>query len=53
MFITVRASLIAQQVKNLPGMQETQAMAVGSLSQEDPLEEEMATHSTILVWKIP
>ena len=53
MFITVRASLMAQQVKNTPAMQETQAMPFGSPSQEDPLEEEMATHSTILFWKIP
>ena len=37
-------------VKNLPSMQETQA---GSLGQEDLLEKEMATHSSILVWKIP
>ena len=39
---------MAQVVKNLPAMQETQ---VGSLGQEDPLEEEMATHSSILAWK--
>ena len=44
------ASLIAQLVKNLPAMQETQ---VGSLGQEDPLEERMATHSSILAWRIP
>ena len=37
-------------VKNLPAMQETQ---VRSLGQEDPLEEEMAAHSSILVWEIP
>ena len=37
-------------VKNLPIMQETQ---VQSLGQEDPLEKEMATHSSILAWKIP
>ena len=37
-------------VKNLPAMQETQ---VPSLGWEDPLEEEMATHSSILAWKIP
>ena len=36
-------------VKNLPAMQETQ---VGSLGQEDPLEEGMATHSSILAWRI-
>ena len=45
-----RASLVAQIVKNLPAMQETW---VPSLGQEDPLEKEMATHSSILVWKIP
>ena len=37
-------------VKNLPAMQETQ---VQSLGEEDPLEEEMATHSSILIWRIP
>ena len=37
-------------VKNLPAMQETQ---VQSLCQEDPLEKEMATHSSILAWEIP
>ena len=37
-------------IKNLPAMQETR---VGSLGWEDPLEEEMATHSSILAWKIP
>ena len=37
-------------VKNLPAMQETQ---VRSLHQEDPLEKEMATHSSILAWRIP
>ena len=34
-------------------MQETQEMLVRSLGQEDPLEEEMATHSSLLAWKIP
>ena len=34
-------------------MQETQEMWVQSVGQEDPLEEEMATHSSILAWKIP
>ena len=37
-------------VKNLPGRQETQ---VRSLDQEDPLQKEMATHSSILAWEIP
>ena len=40
-------------VKNLPAMQETQEMWIQSLDQEDPLEEEMAIHSSILAWKIP
>ena len=44
------ASLVAQMVKNLPTMQETW---VQSLGQEDPLEKEMRTHSSILAWKIP
>ena len=43
------ASLVAQSVKNLPAVQETQ---VRSLGWEDPLEKEMATHSSILAWKI-
>ena len=43
-------SLLTQMVKNLPAMWETQ---VQSLGQEDPLEEGMATHSRILVWRIP
>ena len=41
---------VAQTVKNLPVMQVTQ---VRSLGQEDPLEKEMTTHSTILAWRIP
>ena len=40
-------------VKNPPAMQEPQEMPVQSLSREDPLEEEMATHSSILAWRIP
>ena len=44
------ASLVAQTVKNLPAMQETQ---VRSLSWEDPLEKGMATHSIILARRIP
>ena len=44
------ASLVAQSVKNLPAMQETQVQFLG---QEDPLEKEMATHSSILAWRIP
>ena len=44
---------VAQLVKNLPAMQETQEMWVRSLDWKDPLEEDMATHSSILAWKIP
>ena len=44
------ASLVAQTVKNLPAMHKT---PVPSLGQEDPLGEEIATHSSILAWKIP
>ena len=42
--------MVAQTVKNLPAMQETQ---VHSLDREDPLEKEMATHSSIFAWEIP
>ena len=42
-----------QQVKNPPVMQETKEMQVWSLNWDDPLEQEMATHSSILSWKIP
>ena len=45
-----KISLVAQIIKHLPVMQETQ---VRSLGQEDPLEKEMATHSSTLAWKIP
>ena len=44
------SSLVAQMVKNLPAMQKTQ---VQSPEQEDPLEKEMTTHSSILAWRIP
>ena len=44
------ASLLAQMVKHLPTMQETWVRPPG---QEDPLEKEMATHSSTLAWKIP
>ena len=43
-----RASLVAQQIKNALAMQEPQETWVQSLGQEDPLEKEMATHSSIL-----
>ena len=45
-----QASLVAQMVKNLPAMKETR---VQSLGWEDPLEKGMATHSSILAWRIP
>ena len=44
------ASLVAQMIKNLPAILETQ---VQSLGWEDPLEKGMATHSSILAWRIP
>ena len=47
---TVWASLVGQTVKNSPAMQETW---VRSLGWEDPLEEDMATYSSILAWRIP
>ena len=46
----VFSSLVAQMVKNLPAMQETQ---VQSLGWEDPLEKGMTTHSSIHAWRIP
>ena len=48
--LTHRASLVTQRVKNLPTMQETE---VQSLGREDPLEKGMATHSSILAWRVP
>ena len=44
------ASLVTQMVKTLPARQETQAQSLG---EEDPLEREMATHTSILAWRIP
>ena len=44
------ASLVAQKLKHLPGMWDTQ---VQSLGREDPLEKEMAIHSNTLAWRIP
>ena len=44
------ASLVVQRLKRLPAMWET---SVRSLGREDPLEKEMATHSSILAWRIP
>ena len=48
--MTIRASLVAQMVKKLSAVWEIQ---VWSLGREDPLEKEMATPSSILVWRIP
>ena len=50
MYGEIRASLVAQRLKHLPPMWETW---VQSLGWEDPLEKEMATHSSILAWRIP
>ena len=49
-YINMRASLVAQRLKCLPAMRETW---VRSLGREDPLKKEMATHSSILAWRIP
>ena len=49
-YIQPWASLVAQLVKNLPAMQNTWVQSLGN---EDALEKEMATHSSILVWKTP
>ena len=48
--VEAAASLVAQMVKTLPAMWETQVLSLGW---EDPLEKEMATHSSILAWGIP
>ena len=47
---SLRASLVAQLVKNPPTMQETRVRYLGG---EDPLEKEIATHFSILTWRIP
>ena len=49
-YISYRVGTVAQVVKNLLAMQETWVLTLG---QEDPLEKEMATHSSILAWRIP
>ena len=46
----IRASLMAQMVKNMPAMQKTQVQSMGW---EDPLEKGLTTHSSILAWRIP
>ena len=48
--VNIWASLVVQKVKNLPAMQETQVLPLGW---KDPLKKEMATHSSILAWRIP
>ena len=48
--MVVKSSLVTQTVENLPVMQDTK---IQSLSGEDPLEKGMATHSSILAWRIP
>ena len=50
LYVYIWASLMAQKIKNLPAVWETQARSLGW---EDPLEKEMATHSGILAWRIP
>ena len=50
MFLYLKASLVAQRVKRLPAMWETWVQALGW---EDPLEKEMAIHSSTIAWKIP
>ena len=50
--VSIQAFWVVVMVKNLP-MQESQEMWVGSLGGEDLLEEEMASHSSILAWRIP
>ena len=62
-YLLLKASLVAQRLKRLPPMQETPVRSMGSipgsdpwvrsLGQEYPLEKEMATHSSILAWRIP
>ena len=49
-YIKLRTSLVSQTIKKLPAMWKTQ---VQSLGQEDPQEKRMATHSSILAWRIP
>ena len=52
-FIRYKGFFGGSVIKNPPAIQETQEMLVGSLDQENPLEEGMATHSSILAWRIP
>ena len=48
--LQLRASLVAQTVKNLPAKQETRLQSLG---QEDPLQKGMATHPSFIAWRIP
>ena len=48
--VNIWASLVLRKVKNLPAMQDTQVLPLGW---KDPLKKEMATHSSILAWRIP
>ena len=48
--LVLRASLVAEMVKNLPTTQETWVQPLG---QKDPLEKDLATHSSILAWRVP
>ena len=50
MYLLLAASLVAQRLKCLPGMRETQDLSLG---REDPLEKEIATHSSTLAGRIP
>ena len=47
---SVRVSLVAQMVKRLPAVRETRVLSLGW---DEPLEKEMATHSSTLAWKVP
>ena len=49
-FFQYQASLVAKMVKNVPALKETQVQSMGW---EDPMEKEMAPHSSILAWEIP
>ena len=53
MYSAYRTSLVIQHVKNLPMMHMMQEIQIQSLGQEDPLEEGMATHSSVLAWRTP
>ena len=48
--VSVRVSLVAQMVKRLPAVRETRVLSLGW---DEPLEKEMATHSSTLAWKVP